>query len=415
VNNVILYLAEAFLVAYVMRLIAYRFNIPAVSVYVIGGVLLGGSLFYWIPGARKFSEQWLYSEDALSGLAFITHIALGAIALTIGVELEWRRIKALGRSIFCIAFSEAFCAFFLVTFVTGLIWKNIPLALILGAVSSATAPAATVSVIQQYKSRGPLTNTILAVVGIDDAISFIIFAFAIAVAKGNLRGQEIDIMNGLVRPVIEIIMALSIGSVIGLIGAWLLATAKDQETVIFILAAIILWITGITDMIDVSELLANMACGVIIVNVYPHLKNKIRMGFSSFLPLFYALFFIIGGAHLNLSVFPFIWALALAYFVTRAVGKIIGASVGALMGKALPMVRKFVGFTLLPQVGAAIALALVVQQEFGRGDFGEPGIDLARKTINVLLVTTLFTEFIGPYLTKMSLIKTGEVREWTAR
>ena len=113
--NIILYLAEAFLVAYVMRLVAYRFKIPAVSGYVVGGVLLGGSLFFWIPGAREFSEQWLFSESARSQLNFITHIALGTIALTIGAELEWKRIKNLGISIFCIAVFEAFGAFFLVS------------------------------------------------------------------------------------------------------------------------------------------------------------------------------------------------------------------------------------------------------------------------------------------------------------
>ena len=174
--SIILYLAVAFLVAYVMRLIAYRLKIPAVSGYVVGGVLLGGSLFYWIPGARKFAEHWLFSEDALSQLEFITHIALGTIALIIGVELEWKKMHTLGRSIFFIAFFEAFGSLVLVVVATYLIWKNVSLSLILGAVASATAPAATVSVIQQYKSRGPLTRTILAVVGIDDAISFVIFA-----------------------------------------------------------------------------------------------------------------------------------------------------------------------------------------------------------------------------------------------
>ena len=409
--NIVLYLAEAFLVAYCMRLIAYRLKVPAVSGYVIGGVLLGGSFFYWIPGTQRFIEQWMFSENTRSQLIFITHIALGTIAVTIGAELEWKRIRSLGRSIFFIAFCEAFGAFFLVTLVIFLIWKNIALALILGAVSSATAPAATVAVIQQYRARGPLTHTILAVVGIDDAISFIIFAFAITLAKGNLQGQEINIVYGFLKPLFEIIIALSIGSVMGIIGARLMVTAKDQESIIFILGTVILWVTGITAMIDVSELLANMACGVAIVNMYPHLRNKIRTGFSSFVPIFYALFFIIGGAHLNISALPIVWFLALVYFVTRSLGKIVGASIGAVLGKALPQVRKTIGLGLLPQVGAAIALALVVQQEFGRNTYGQAGLDLAYKTINILLITTFLTEFIGPYLTKISLIKAGEAKE----
>ena len=169
--NVVFYLAEAFLVAYLMRLISYKIKVPAVSGYVIGGVLLGGSLFLWIPGMPPFSKRWFFSEETLPQLVFITHIALGAIALTIGSELEWKRLRTLGRSILFIAFFEAFGAFILVTFIIYLISTDFSLALLLGAISSATAPAATVSVIQQYRARGPLTSTILTVVGIDDAIS----------------------------------------------------------------------------------------------------------------------------------------------------------------------------------------------------------------------------------------------------
>lgn len=409
--NIILYLAEAFLVAYVMRLIAYRLKLPAVSGYVVGGILLGGSLFYWIPGIRDFIERWLFFENARSQLSFITHIALGSIAFTIGIELEWKRIRNLGKSICYIAIFEAFGTFILVMVITYFIWRNFSLAFILGAVSSATAPAATVSVIQQYKAHGPLTNTVLAVVGIDDAISFIIFAFAVTVAKGNLNGESFDIVNGLVRPVFDIIIALFIGSAIGIIGAKLLVTAKEHDSIIFILGAVILWVTSISAILDVSELLANMACGAIIINVYPQLKNKIRLSFSSFMPLFYALFFIIGGAHLNLFELPVIWLLSAVYFLTRAFGKIFGAWTGAVVSSSLPQIRKYVGFTLIPQVGAAIALALVIQEEFGGGSFGQSGIELADITINVLLVTTLLTESIGPFLTKMSLFKAGEARE----
>ncbi len=233
----------------------------------------------------------------------------------------------------------------------------------------------------------------------------------ITVVKGNLRGQEIDLVSGLIRPLFEITASLAIGSVIGFIGGKLLTAAKDQEAIIFVLGIIVLWVTGIASMIDVSELIANMACGAIIVNMYPHLLPKIRSGFSAFLPIFYALFFIIGGAHLDISSFPAVWKLAAVYFIVRTFGKITGASVGAVLGKALPQVRKLIGFGLLPQVGAAIALALVVQQELGKGDLGQAGIDIAYKVINVLLITTLLTEFIGPYLTKISLFKAGEAKE----
>ncbi|MHB9029724.1 MAG: cation:proton antiporter [Candidatus Latescibacterota bacterium] len=406
--SLVLYLGEAFVVAYLMRLAATRLKIPYVSMYVVGGVLIGGSLFFWIPGSRVFSEHWLYSSMALDQLTVVTQIALGTIAFIIGAELEWRRIRTLGRSILFIAFFESLGAFLLVTATVLIFWRNLPLAFLLGAVSSATAPAATVAIIQQYRARGPLTHTILAVVGIDDAISFMIFAFALALAKGSFTGEGISLAEGLLRPVAEVIIALGLGSILGFIGVRLIAGAQDQETVTFLFAAIIFLVTGIALLIHVSELLAGMAAGAAVINADPIQRTKIRSVFGAFMPVFYALFFIIGGAHLDISVFPAIWLLALIYFFARSAGKVAGAYTGAVVGKALPQVRDWVGVGLLPQVGAAIALALALENVFGNGAFGPDGAAMARQIFNVLLVTTLLTEFVGPYLMKISLFKTGE-------
>ncbi len=409
--QIVILLAEAFLAAFLLRTLAHRIGIPSVTGYVVAGVVLGGTLFAWVPGADRLINTWLFSADALDQLSFISRIAIGTIAVTIGAELEWKHISQLGRSIISIAITEAMAAFAMVLLFCWLLTGDIALSMILGAVSSATAPAATVSVIQQYKARGPLTKTILAVVGIDDAISFIIFAFVITMVKGWLSGNEINLMTGLVRPLIDIAVALGIGAAVGFIGGWVLRKVRDQESMVFVLAAVILWTTGIAGLLDVSELLANMTAGVMIVNMYPHLIPKIRSAFASYLPVFYALFFIIGGAHLSLGSLPVIWSVALVYFLARSVGKVMGASAGAVIGKAAPQVRKGIGSSLLPQVGAAIALALVVLEEVGSGMYGDRGDALAWIVINVLLVTTVLTESIGPYLTKLSLAKAGETRE----
>ncbi|MFC1606810.1 cation:proton antiporter [Candidatus Latescibacterota bacterium] len=409
--NALLYLAEAFLIAFIMKLVVSKLRIPSVSGYVLGGVILGGSLFFWIPGGRTFAEQWLFSEKVLTDFNVINEIALGLIALSIGVELEWKRIQSLGRSIFFIAVFEAVASFILVSSVTYILWKDVSQSLIFGAISSATAPAATVAVIQQYKAKGPLTRTILAVVGLDDAISFILFAFSLALVKSLMMGQNVDIIHGLVGPVIEIIVSLSIGAIIGLITVKLIIMTKDQDLLVFLLGGVILAVAGLAASFHVSELLANMACGIVIVNTYPVVRNKIRTGFNSFLPIFYALFFIMGGAHLNVNSLPAVWIIAVVYFTCRSIGKISGAFIGAYAGHAPPEVRSYVGLTLLPQVGAAVALALVVQSEFGSGAYGDGGIEFGRKIINVLLITTIITEFVGPYMTKYSLFRAGEARE----
>lgn len=406
--NLVLYLGEAFFVAYLMRILASRFHIPYVSMYVIGGALVGGTLFAWTPASREFTGRWLLSPPILDQLTIVTQIALGAIAFIIGAELEWRRIRTLGKSIIFIAFFEAFGAFAAVTVVVLVIWHDLPLAFLLGAVSSATAPAATVAIIQQYRARGPLTQTILAVVGIDDAISFMIFAFALATAKGAFTSEHVSLAAVIFRPVLDVIIALVIGTAAGLVGVKLVERTGDQDTITFIYAAVIFLVTGIAFLVGVSQLLAGMAAGAAVINASQMQRAKIRAAFGPFMPAFYALFFILGGAHLDLAGFPAIWPLALVYFFTRSFGKMAGAYTGAVIGNASPPVRNWVGAGLLPQVGAALALALALENVFGTGGYGPAGVTISHRIFNVLLVTTLLTEFVGPYLTKVSLFKTGE-------
>jgi len=409
--NALLYLSEAILAAYVMRIVSIKYKIPSVSAYVVGGVLLGGSLFIWHPGGQSFSEQWLFTRDILSEMAIVTQIALALIALSIGAELEWKLLRTMGKSIVHITVFGAALPFLLVAGSIWLIWHDAALALILGAVSSATAPAATVAVIQQYRAKGPLTSTIIAVVGLDDAISFMFFAFSLTLVKGFYQQESFNLMHAALLPIWEIVLSLIIGSVVGFVVAKMLMRERDSEGNLFILAFLILFVSGISIKLHASSLLANMAAGAVIVNINPQLKKKIRLSFSSLTPVFYALFFILGGAHLDLSSLTVIWKLGLVYFVCRALGKVLGASLGAYTGKASRKIRKLIGISMLPQVGAAVALALVVEQEFGGGEFGPAASELARTIFNVLLVTTFFTEFVGPYLTKRALFEAGEARE----
>ena len=223
-------------------------------------------------------------------------------------------------------------------------------------------------------------------------------------------GESVDFMHGIIAPVSEIVLSILVGASAGISVSRLIMKAKDQDSTVFIFVFLILLVSGISMALNVSELLANMTAGAVLVNVNPQIKNKIRISFSSFTPVFYALFFIIGGAHLDLSSIMHIWILGLVYFLSRACGKIAGASLGAKWGKALPQVRKWIGISMLPQVGAAVALALVVEHEFGSGAYGQAGVELARTTFNILLVTTFFTEFIGPYLTKLAIHRAGEAR-----
>ncbi len=223
-------------------------------------------------------------------MTVVTQIALALIAISIGAELEWKPLKSMGKSIVHITFAGAILPFVLVAGSIYLIWHDLALSLILGSVASATAPAATVAVIQQYRAKGPLTSTIIAVVGLDDAVSFMFFAFSLTMVKSLFRQESFDLLHAFILPVWEIVLSIMIGAIVGYFIARLLLRAKDSESVIFILAFLMFFVSGISMALNASELLANMSAGAMVVNVNPHLKKKIRLSFSSLTPVFYALF-----------------------------------------------------------------------------------------------------------------------------
>lgn len=409
--NLLLYLAEAFLVAYVARQAALRLHVPSVTGYVIGGVVLGGSFLFWAPSLHEAIQPYLLNPAALNRLAPISDMALGLIAFSIGAELHLSRIRSLGRSIAFIVLLEAFGAFACVALAIYWWMPGQPhIALVLGAVASATAPAATVAVINQYRARGPLTTTILAVVGVDDAIALIVYAFAAAISKAFLSGAPIDLLSGFMMPVLEVIFSLGLGMAIGALALPIMRRVKQPEDLLLLTAFVILLTCGLAQSFRLSSLLANMAAATVIVNRALFIKRRIQKVFADFGIVLYALFFITGGAHLDLSSIPAIGVLGLIYFVARLVGKVGGAQLGAVLGHAGAAVRKHIGFSLIPQVGAAVALALVVGREFGTGDYGQAGVDLASLVVNILLFTTILTEVLGPFLIRRALIQAGEAR-----
>ncbi len=395
--NLLIILAMTALAAYFTKRFMGRIGIPTVTGYVLVGVLLGISLLH------------ILGEESLEKLSLANDLALGLIGFTIGSELRRDVFKKLGRSIILIALCESLVAFlFVTTALLILAPSKVYQALILGAVASATAPAATVHVIQQYKAKGPLTSTILAVVGIDDAIALMIFVFASVIAKGFLIHAHITVMAILVKPIIEITTSLLMGSVSGILFVWLFRRVRFPDDLSLGSIAFILFNLGLAERFHLSGLLAVMAFGSVSVNLNPMLANRSGKTLENFAPILFAYFFIFGGAHLDFSLLPKVGLVGLLYLLARASGKISGASLGAWLGKAPATVRKYIGFSLIPQVGVAIALAIMVKKQFGNGAFGERGDQLATLVINVLLFTTIITEIVGPLLTKMAITRAGE-------
>lgn len=395
--NLLILLAITALTAYLIRRLTGWLEIPTVTGYVLLGVVLGVSMLR------------IFHEETLQHLDLVNDLALGLIGFTIGSELRREIFQKLGKPIFLIALFESFCAFILVTLVIFILDPSrIYLALILGAVASATAPAATVYVIQQYKTKGPLTSTILAVVGIDDAIALMIFVFAAAMTKSVLSTEHLSAMHIILTPFYEISLSMILGIVLGLLFVWLFRKVRFPDDLSLGVIGFILLGLGISEHFHLSGLLAIMAFGAVSSNMNLMLNNRSGKVLEQFSPILYACFFIFGGAHLNLALLPKVGILGLVYLITRMAGKMGGATLGAWIGRAPSTVKKYIGFALIPQVGVAIALAILVNKEFGTGKFGEPGMQLADVVINVLLFTTIVTEIVGPVLTKVALTRAGE-------
>ncbi len=398
-GHIILYIGLTLFIGFILKYyVSDRFKIPAVTIYIILGVILG------------ISFVKMYDDAMLKNLDFISKLALGLIAFIIGSELNKDVIFKLGRSIISIAIFEALAAF-LIVMCSIVFFTSLPFyyALILGSVASATAPAATVYVIQQYKAKGPLTSTIMGVVGIDDAVALIIYVFASIFASNILKGTDLSVFVIMVKPLINILLSVIIGLVSGIVYIMMMKKIRDNEIILMSIFAFILIQLGVSELLNVSELLAIMFFGAFIVNVNYNLSRRTGSIANSLNPIILPLFFIFAGAHLNVNLVGKIGVLGLIYTASRMAGKIGGAYFGAVVGKAQPVVRKWIGFSLIPQVGVAVALALSVSQKFGTEEYGKAGTELASIVINVLLFTTIITEIIGPVLTRISLTKAKEI------
>jgi len=396
--NTLLYLGIALVIAYATKWLVEKINIPNVTGYVIVGVLTGTSLLK------------LFGQDVLDQFSVISDFALAIIAFSIGVELKKENLSKIGLSILVIALFESIFAFTFVFLVTySFNPSSIHLALLLGAVASATAPAATVYVIKQYRAKGPLTSTILGVVGIDDAFALIIYVFASLYAEAFLRHSGISLSTIIFTPLYRVVLSMIIGTAAGVGYTLLFKKIRYSDDLSIGIAASILVVLGISEMLNLSELLSVMTLGVVLVNTDSMLSNRSHRVVESFSPVILPLFFIFAGAHLNIFLIGKVGLLGILYTVARFSGKIGGATLGATISRADKKVRKYIGFSLLPQVGIALALSLAIQKQFGRGQFGTEGIETAGTIINLLLFTTIITEIAGPLLTRHSLDRAQEL------
>lgn len=403
-------LSIAMMAGLLMSRAAKALKLPAVTAYLVGGILIGP----YVLGRLGVSGLGFVDAANVKEYSIFCDVALGFIAFDIGNEFRLKQLRAIGRQATVIAFTQALTAtFFVDAALIGLHFLmpdvvTLPMALVLGAIATATAPAATLMVVRQYKAKGPLTDILLPIVALDDAIGLVVFAISTGIA-GAIASGSLSIVSILVEPLLEVVLSLLLGSLMG----WMLTIAEryfeSNSRRLSIIITFVIFTVALSMLkfevggieIGFSSLLVCMMLGTIFCNICDFSEDMMARADKWTAPLF-VLFFVLSGAELELGVFRSmaIVGIGVTYIVFRSGGKYLGAYVGAKWMKCSDTIRNYLGITLLPQAGVALGMSLTVTETMG-----ETG-HLIR---NITLFSVLIYELAGPMLTKIALMRAGEI------
>ena len=423
--HIFIYIALLLLVALLSTRIMKIIKLPNVTGYIITGIIMGpfvfGLLFnnFTFDGIKE-APIFLYVDK----IKWVSTIALGFIAFSIGTSFKGSMIKSVGKRVIIITILESLLAS---VFVIGALTAahfifpdqvSWALVLTLGAIASATAPAATLMVIRQYRASGPLVDTLLPVVALDDASALILFAILFQIATTISLGGSFDVYKMIVKPILEILISLAIGAVLGIIVSLFnkLFLSRNNRLILNIMSIFAacglyyLFKSPYLGGFELSSLLMCMVIGAIYTNVCKD-SGKTLDVMDRFTSPIYLMFFVISGASLDLTIFfnsngLIVLAIAGIYLVFRVVGKWFGAFMGAGISRCEPQVKKYLGFALIPQAGVAIGLATTASTLFS---VKEETQAVGALIIAIILTSTLVYELIGPMVSKFALNKAGEI------
>lgn len=368
--------------------IANYFKLPNVSGYIVGGLLIGPSFLN------------LFSATEVQGLNIINEIALAAIAFGVGSEFLVKDMKRVGKDMMIMTIAEVIGALAIVFTVMFFIFKqSLEFSLVIASMSAATAPAGIIMVIRELRAQGPLVRTILPIVALDDAFGIMAFGIALSLAKITSGVAEISLFKMISGPLLEIVGSLLLGLILGILLTYGAKKAKNRDELLTIVLCFILAGSGLANFLSLSPLLTCMMIGAVLVNLMQN-SNRIFNLISDFTPPIYLLFFTIAGASLDLSVLFTVGALGLGFILARALGKILGASIGAKYVKAEEKVAKYLGMSILTQGGISIGLSMIVRKELPQ---------FSDEIVTVILFSVLIFEILGPILAKIAITKAGEV------
>ncbi len=375
-----------------------KLRIPQVVAYVVIGLIVGES------GLN------LIGRDTVETLSSFNMFALGIIGFMIGGELTRKVFKKYGKQFLIILCSEGIAAFVIVAFLSGFVcWyftgevqTSVAMALVLGAIASATAPAATATVLWEYKTRGPLTSTVLAIVALDDALSLLLFGFASSIAAAIIGQTHGSLWMAILTAVVEIAGSIILGVLAGFLLSFILKLIKDPDKALTFTVSSVLLVIGLSIALKVGSILAAMALGVTMTNLASRRRQNTFELIEKFAPPIYVLFFVLAGAHLVLSeITGWMVVMVVVYLVGRTGGKLLGSWFGARVSRASDVVRRYLGLCLLSQAGVAIGLAIISGQLFTG--------QIAHAIIVIVMTTTFVVEIFGPMFVKLGVKKAGEV------
>ena len=407
--EILLGISVALLTGLLLSRVARLINLPAVTAYLVGGILLGP----YVLGQLGVPGLGFTDMHAVENLSLICDVALGFIAFAMGNEFRLDQLKKTGKSAVVIGIFQAVFTTLLVDAVLiGLHFAmpdklSLSAAIILGAVASATAPAATLMVIRQYRAKGALTDILMPIVALDDAVGLVLFSVSFGIAKSLSIGES-DVLAIVLEPVVEVGSSLLLGAVLGLIlcffERYFNSRAKRISIAVsFVIAAVALSMLHFhigEICVRFSSLLTCMMLGTVFANISPRSQDSMDRVERWTAPIL-VLFFTISGAELELSVFSdaMIVLIGIIYVIARSIGKYSGARISAKAMKCEPGIVKYLGVTLLPQAGVALGMAMKATELGAEGEI----------VSNIILFAVLIYEFVGPSLTKIALQLSGDV------
>lgn len=379
-----------------------RLGLPSVTGYILAGLLLGPTGFGFIT-----------EESIGHSLDHFTHIALMLIAFGIGEHVELKKLKKHARSVVWIGICETTGAFLLVSVaiftlirwsgfsIDGWLLKDqFALSLLLGAVSVATAPAATLLVTRELQAKGPLTSSLLAIVAIDNGLAIMIFGLTVSLAHQIVGQTGTALLSVVGNGLFEIIMSLILGFTTGFCLEIVIRKLKSEEEMMTAGLAILLLCSELAIFLNLSPLLAGMAAGFTLVNKAER-DVRVFRALNSFEPPIYILFFTLAGTHLDIKILENTWLIGIIYFLTRIIGKFIGAKFGSVIGKSPLIIRKYLGLALVPQAGVAIGLIFLISSD--------PALSVYSSIITPVVLTGVFlSELIGPLSSRFAIVQAGE-------